>query len=85
MVGLELSLSLSDGDYRLVVSIPHCGLGTLDYSDYSGCAYEDNTVTIPPSGLRTLPPKNLENQNFLPLKVETAHREGTLTHIQLPS
>jgi len=32
-----------------------------------------------------LPPKKLENQNFLPLKIETVHREGTLTHIQLPS
>jgi hypothetical protein len=29
--------------------------------------------------------QKLENQNFLPLKVETAHREGTLNHIQLPS
>jgi len=32
-----------------------------------------------------LPPKKLENQNFFPLKIETAHREGTLTYIQLPS
>jgi hypothetical protein len=32
-----------------------------------------------------LPPKKLESQNFLPLKIETAHREDTLTHIQLPS
>jgi hypothetical protein len=32
-----------------------------------------------------LPPKKLENQSFNPLKIETAHREGTLTHIQLPS
>jgi hypothetical protein len=32
-----------------------------------------------------LPPKKLENQNLNPLKIETAHREGTLTHIQLPS
>jgi hypothetical protein len=32
-----------------------------------------------------LPPKKLENQNLNPLKIETAHREGALTHIQLPS
>jgi hypothetical protein len=32
-----------------------------------------------------LSPKKPENQNFLPLKIETAHQEGTLTHIQLPS
>jgi hypothetical protein len=32
-----------------------------------------------------LSPKKLENQNFNPLKIEIAHREGTLTHIQLPS
>jgi len=32
-----------------------------------------------------LPPKKLENQNFLHIKIETAHRKGTLTHIQLPS
>jgi hypothetical protein len=32
-----------------------------------------------------LPPKKLENQSLNPLKIETAHREGTLTHIQLPS
>jgi hypothetical protein len=31
-----------------------------------------------------LPPKKLENQSFNPLKIETAHREDTLTHIQLP-
>jgi hypothetical protein len=30
-------------------------------------------------------PKKLESQNFLPIKIQTAHREGTLTHIQLPS
>jgi len=30
-------------------------------------------------------PKKPESQNFLPLKIKTAHREGTLTHIQLPS
>jgi hypothetical protein len=30
-------------------------------------------------------PKKLENQSFNPLKIETAYREGTLTHIQLPS
>ncbi len=30
-------------------------------------------------------PKKLENQNFLTLKIETAHRKDTLTHIQLPS
>jgi len=29
--------------------------------------------------------QKLESQNFLPLKIETAHRKGTLTHIQLPS
>ena len=58
-VGLELSLSLSDGDYRLVVSIPYGRLKTS--------------------------PKKLENQSLNPLKIETAHREGTLTHIQLPS
>jgi hypothetical protein len=32
-----------------------------------------------------LTPKKLESQNFNPFKIETAHREGTLTHIQLPS
>jgi hypothetical protein len=32
-----------------------------------------------------LSPKKLENQNLLPLKIETAHREDTLKHIQLPS
>jgi hypothetical protein len=32
-----------------------------------------------------LSPEKSEGQNFLPLKIETAHREGTLTHIQLPS
>jgi hypothetical protein len=32
-----------------------------------------------------LPPKKLENPSLNPLKIETAHREGTLTHIQLPS
>jgi len=32
-----------------------------------------------------LSPKKLENQNFLPLKIETAHQEDALTHIQLPS
>jgi hypothetical protein len=32
-----------------------------------------------------LPPKKLENQTFSPLKIEIAHRKGTLTHIQLPS
>jgi hypothetical protein len=31
-----------------------------------------------------LSPKKLENQNLNPLKIETAHREGTLKHIQLP-
>jgi len=31
-----------------------------------------------------LSPKNLENPSLNPLKIETAHREGTLTHIQLP-
>jgi hypothetical protein len=41
-------------------------------------------IAIPHSGLKTSP-KKLENQNFNPLKIETAHREGTLTHIQLPS
>jgi len=41
-------------------------------------------VTIPHGGVKTSP-KKPENQNFLPLKIETAHREGTLTHIQLPS
>ncbi len=41
-------------------------------------------VTIPHSGFKT-PPKKHESQNFFPLKIETAHREGTLTHIQLPS
>jgi hypothetical protein len=29
--------------------------------------------------------KNLENPSLNPLKIKTAHREGTLTHIQLPS
>jgi len=29
--------------------------------------------------------KKLENQKLNPLKTKTAHREGTLTHIQLPS
>jgi len=32
-----------------------------------------------------LSPKKLENQNFFPLKIETAHQKDTLTHIQLPS
>jgi hypothetical protein len=32
-----------------------------------------------------LPPKKSENQSLNPLKIETAHREGKLTHIQLPS
>jgi hypothetical protein len=32
-----------------------------------------------------LPTKRLENQNLNPLKIETVHREDTLTHIQLPS
>jgi hypothetical protein len=32
-----------------------------------------------------LPPKKLENQSFNSLKIEIAHREGTLNHIQLPS
>jgi hypothetical protein len=32
-----------------------------------------------------LSPKKLENQSLNPIKIETAHREGTLTHIQLPS
>ena len=32
-----------------------------------------------------LPPKKPENPSLNPLKIETAHREGTLTHIQLPS
>ena len=32
-----------------------------------------------------LPPKKFENQNLNPLKIETAHQEDTLTHIQLPS
>jgi hypothetical protein len=32
-----------------------------------------------------LTPKNPENQSLNPLKIETAHREGTLNHIQLPS
>jgi len=41
-------------------------------------------VTIPHGGVKTSP-KKPENQNFLPIKIETAHREGTLTHIQLPS
>jgi hypothetical protein len=31
-----------------------------------------------------LPPKNSENQSLNPLKIKTAHREDTLTHIQLP-
>jgi len=31
-----------------------------------------------------LPLKKLENQNLNPLKIETVHQEGTLTHIQLP-
>jgi hypothetical protein len=39
---------------------------------------------IPHGGLKTSPEKP-ENQNFNPLKIEIAHREGTLTHIQLPS
>ena len=30
-------------------------------------------------------PEKLENQNLNPLKIEIAHREGTLNHIQLPS
>jgi len=29
--------------------------------------------------------QKLENQNFFPLKIETAHKQDTLTHIQLPS
>jgi len=37
-----------------------------------------------PVGLKHLP-KNPENQSLNPLKIKTAHREGTLTHIQLPS
>jgi hypothetical protein len=37
--------------------------------------------SIPHGGLRTLLPKKLKNQSFNPLKIETAHREGTLTHI----
>jgi len=41
-------------------------------------------VSIPHSGLKTSS-KKLENQSLNPLKIETAHREGTLTHIQLPS
>jgi hypothetical protein len=32
-----------------------------------------------------LPPKKLENQSLNSLKIETAHREGKLNHIQLPS
>jgi len=32
-----------------------------------------------------LPLKKLENPSLNTLKIETAHREGTLTHIQLPS
>jgi hypothetical protein len=32
-----------------------------------------------------LPPKKLENPSLNPLKIETAHRKDTLTHIQLPS
>jgi len=32
-----------------------------------------------------LSPKKLENQNFFPLKIETAHQKDTLTRIQLPS
>jgi hypothetical protein len=30
-------------------------------------------------------PEKLENQSLNPLKTKTAHWEGTLTHIQLPS
>jgi len=29
--------------------------------------------------------QKLESQNFLPLKIETAHRKDSLAHIQLPS
>jgi len=36
-----------------------------------------------PMGLKHLS-KKLENQNLNPLKIEIAHREDTLTHIQLP-
>jgi len=32
-----------------------------------------------------LPPKKLESQNLNPIKIEAAHQQDTLTHIQLPS
>jgi hypothetical protein len=53
-------------------------LSTIDHN-YGITALHNYGFTVGP------PLKKLENQNFLPLKIETAHREGTLTHIQLPS
>jgi hypothetical protein len=53
-------------------------LSTIDHN-YGITALHNYGFTV------RLPLKKLENQNFLPLKIETAHREGKLNHIQLPS
>jgi len=64
----------------LLSNLKHC-LPTLSATDhnYGITALHNYGFTV-----RLLPEKP-ESQNFLPLKIETAHREGTLTHIQLPS
>jgi len=53
-------------------------LSTTDHN-YSITALHNYGFTV------RLPPKKPKNQSINPLKIETAHREDTLTHIQLPS
>jgi len=67
-----LSLLLSNLNYCLPI------LSATDHN-YGITALHNYGFTV------ILPPKKLESQNFFPLKIETAHRDGTLTHIQLPS
>jgi hypothetical protein len=66
------------------VSIPHGGLRTWDKQELETIAKLEVQSPSHTVGLNRLS-KKLENQNLNPLKLKTAHREGILTHIQLPS
>jgi len=64
----------------LLLNLNPC-LSTLSATDhnYGITALHNYGFTV------ILPPEKPENQSLNPLKIETDHQKGTLTHIQLPS
>jgi hypothetical protein len=83
-VGLEQINELILSCVYIELESPSHPVGSERFCYRCSFVWFDYLVAIPPSGLKTSP-KKLENPSLNILKTKTAHREGTLTHIQLPS